>query len=102
MNTICKMVALASLCLGTTATTYAQTADTAHNAVSELQKKWFGPDKEEQRYDFTISLSKGESMVIKFKRLSDWTSQGDFLNALSDADKVMAAYKDSLLQEQNT
>ena len=104
MNTISKIVALASLCLLTGTVTKAQNLLPKEelSSTARLQKKWFDYDEDKARYQFTIALDKDESLTIRFRTLSEWTSVNDFMNAFAATDKVMAAYKDSLLQEQYT
>ena len=103
MNTIYKMVSLATLCLAMTPAAKAQ--DNEHGqgkSAAELQKKWFTVDTNLMRYQTTVELGKGEYLLVKFSQLSDWTSGSDFLSVFPVIDKVMKAYKDSLANEQNT
>ena len=98
MNTIRKIVALASLCLLSASATHAQNNDdnAYRNSSEAQQRRWFHMEDGKLRYEFTIQLERGESLTIRFKKISDWTSPNDLLNAFNSADKVMAAYKDSL------
>lgn len=107
MKTIPKIVAGASLCLAATSISIAQisgntTPSQEGSTANALQEKWFAFDEGEAKYRFTTELDKGEYLLIRFKKLSDWGTQDDFNNALSAADKVMGLYRDSLLQAQYT
>ncbi len=107
MNTIQKIVAGAALCLIATPATHARTTDKKDTpetkaSIAELQKGWFYMDEDEVKYKFTVELARGESLTVRFKKLSDWTTPDDFKAALTAADKAAAVYKDSLQQLQNT
>jgi len=91
---------MASLCLSYMPLTWAQRADEPRRSSRELQRQWFKTDGD-KLHQFTIELGEGESLVIKFKKISYWEA-ADFKNMFNGADRAMAIYKDSLLQEQQT
>lgn len=102
MNTIRKIVALAALCLAGTTPLNAQNGTAANSGKPAAGKNWFEMDAEYPRHRFAIQLDNGESLIITLKKLSYWTPSQDFLNLFEQTDRVMAAYKDSIQQEQHT
>lgn len=103
MNTIQKIVTLALSCLVGTTPLNAQTAAPASSGKpTAIGKSWFEMDEEYPRHRFSIQLDNGESLIITLKKLGHWTPSQDFFNLFEHTDRVMTAYKDSVLQEQHT
>lgn len=101
MHTIRKIMTaavLSSLC----SIHAAQAQQTGNNTATQmaLQAKWFKSMDDNMQHQFTIELGEGESLIVRFKKVDHWTPVADFNNIFNRGHKVMAAYRDSLLDEQ--
>lgn len=102
MNTTVHFVAGALLCLLFTADLRAQDNIRQEPPSASIQRKWFAPDFDEMRHQFTFDLGKDEHLVIRMKKLGYWTGADDLRQATAHAAEIMQVYKDSFANEQNT